>query len=256
MRILLLAIFYQAVAPVGTFAAAEISHDTVALENVALSPDDIAVETALPTTYRINLPKQSSVKKPAATKVASFSHALSADSPAVETLSINADSVAVAEISPDDIAVEDNLMPVRINEPQRIKTPPAQIVQYARDFWQEADEQIEKRNINISGTKTFEMKKADVSGDISHFSSENFDSIPGFKLDQSMHLEVSGNITETATVHAVLDDKEDEDRRFTVNIDGPVWKFVMGDFPLAIEGTEFALFRKEVKRRAPQQGGS
>jgi len=247
MRVLLLTMFYQAVAPVGLVAATEISPDTVAVETVTLSPDDIAVETALPKTYKINLPKKSAVKKPAAKNVASLSAALSADSPAVENMMITADSPAVAAISPDDLAVEENLMPVRINEPQRIKTPPAQIVQYARNFWQEADEQIEKRNINISGTKTFEMKKADVSGDISHFSSENFDSIPGFKLDQSMHLEVSGNITETATVHAVLDDKEDEDRRFTVNIDGPVWKFVMGDFPLAIEGTEFALFRKEVR---------
>ncbi|EKD84274.1 MAG: hypothetical protein ACD_39C00137G0001, partial [uncultured bacterium] len=151
-------------------------------------------------------------------------------------------------VSADDIAVEDGSMPARvIYEPQRIKTPPAQIVQYARNFWDEADEQISKRNINISGTKTFEMKKADVSGDIGHFSSENYDSIPGFKLDQSLHLEVSGNITDSATVHAVLDDKDDEDRRFTVNIDGPVWKFVMGDFPLALDDTEFALFRKEVR---------
>ena len=252
MRILLLVMFYQAVSPAAIFAAAEISPDTVVLEASALSPDSVAVEAALPKTYKLSLPA-----KPSVTKVASSVIALTADSPAVENISISADSVAVAakpagaadlaEISPDDIAVESNFMPVRINEPQRIKTPPAQIVQYARNFWQEADEQIEKRNINISGTKTFEMKKADVSGDISHFSSENFDSIPGFKLDQSMHLEISGNITDSATVHAVLDDKEDEDRRFTVNIDGPVWKFVMGDFPLALDDTEFALFRKEVR---------
>ena len=139
------------------------------------------------------------------------------------------------------------IKPVIFNEPQRIKTPPAQVLQYARNFWDEADQEIEKHKIEISGTKTFEMKQADVSGDVGHFSTENYDSIPGFKLDQSLHLEIDGNITENSKVSAVLDDKEDEDRRFTVNIDGPVWRFVMGDFPLALEGTEFTLFQKEVR---------
>lgn len=162
-----------------------------------------------------------------------------------------ADAVAVesrSEISADCVAVDARqIKPVVFNEPQRIKTPPAQVIEYARNFWDEADHQISKRNINISGTKSFEMKQADVSGDIGHFSTENYDSLPGFKLDQSLHLEIDGNITENSTVHAVLDDKEDEDRRFTVNIDGPVWQFVLGDFPLALEGSEFALFRKEVR---------
>jgi len=140
MRILLLVMFYQAVSPAAIFAAAEISSDTVALEASALSPDSVAVEAALPKTYKLSLPAKTSV-----TKVASSAVVLTADSPAVENISISADSVAVAakpagaadlaEISPDDIAVESNLMPVRINEPQRIKTPPAQIVQYARNFW-------------------------------------------------------------------------------------------------------------------------
>lgn len=211
MRILLLIMVFQVLLPADLQAVATISRDDPATEVATINPDDVAVDNrAAPVTYKIAMPQKT-------------------------------------KISPDDIAVEDADMPVRLNEPQRIKTPPSQIVQYAHKFWEEADEQIEKRNIKISGTKTFEMKKAEVSGDIGHFSSENYDSIPGFKLDQSMHLEVSGNITETATVHAVLDDKEDEDRRFTVNIDGPVWKFVMGDFPLALEDTEFALFRKEVR---------
>ena len=162
------------------------------------------------------------------------------DSEAVEfeDQDISADSVALGSLAPK---------PLTFSEPKRIKTPPAQVLQYAKNFWDEADHQIEKRNINISGTKTFEMKQSEVSGDIGHFSTENYDSYPGFKLDQSLHLEIDGNITENSTVHAVLDDKEDEDRRFTVNIDGPVWKFVMGDFPLALEGTEFSLFRKEVR---------
>ncbi|MFZ5951264.1 MAG: hypothetical protein ACOYXC_11190, partial [Candidatus Rifleibacteriota bacterium] len=147
------------------------------------------------------------------------------------------------EIGPEDAAIE--AMP--FNEPQKIDTPPAQVVEYARNFWDEANEQIDKHKISISGTKTFEMKKSEVSGDVGHFSTENYDSMPGFHLDQSLHLEIDGNITENSTVHAILDDKDDEDRRFTVNIDGPVWKFVMGDFPLALEGTEFTLFRKEVR---------
>lgn len=169
-----------------------------------------------------------------------------------KTVSLTADSLAMEadteEITPDCVAIETaDLKSLTFNEPQPIKTPPAQVLQYAKNFWDEADHQIEKRNINISGTKTFEMKQSEISGDISHFATENFDSIPGFKLDQSLHLEIDGNITENSKVHAVLDDKEDEDRRFTVNIDGPVWKFVMGDFPLALEGTEFSMFRKEVR---------
>ena len=44
-----------------------------------------------------------------------------------------------------------------------------------------------------------------------------------------------------------LDDVEDEDRKFTVNIEGSRWRFVLGDFPLALEGSKFALFNKEVR---------
>jgi len=177
-------------------------------------------------------------------------HYIDADTPAVESQTPTVYKIPVADsfiISPDDVAVEENDMPQPLNEPRRIKTPPSQIVQYARNFWDEADEKIKERNIRISGTKTFEMKKADIKGDIGHFSTENYDSIPGFKLDQSLHLEIDGNINKNSTVHAVLDDKDDEDRRFTINIDGPVWKFVMGDFPLALEETEFSMFRKEVR---------
>ncbi|MBU1105051.1 MAG: hypothetical protein KKB51_00180 [Candidatus Riflebacteria bacterium] len=273
MRILLFAMIFQLFAPIqvaaviispddvvvdskkvssshsGTTASATLPIDAKkisathkkTLKSAKIGPNTVAVETkatakTAPVTYQIVLPQKLAV---------------SADTVAVSETALSADSVAVgakpALVSPDDIAVEGSAMPTQFSEPQRIKTPPAQIVQYARTFWDEADEQITKRNINISGTKTFEMKRADVSGDIGHFSSQNYDSIPGFKLDQSLHLEVSGNITETAEVHAVLDDKDDEDRRFTVNIDGPVWKFVMGDFPLALDGTEFALFRKEVR---------
>lgn len=116
------------------------------------------------------------------------------------------------------------------------------------------DEDPEERRLNISGTKTFEMKQANVKGDVGHFSTENYDSIPGFHLDQSMHLEIDGNITKSAKVNAVLDDKEDEDRRFTINLDGPVWDLTMGDFPLGLADTEFQLFRKEV-RGIMAQGG-
>lgn len=190
----------------------DITQHSVAVEELSISPDDRAQEPEKPKTYAL-------------------------------PLQIAAEESVALPISPDDEAVE----PILLQEPTRITTPPAQVVEYARHFWDEANEKIEKHKISISGTKTFEMKKADVSGDIGHFSTENYDSMPGFHLDQSLHLEIDGNITENSTVHAVLDDKDDEDRRFTVNIDGPVWKFVMGDFPLALEGTEFTLFQKEVR---------
>lgn len=111
----------------------------------------------------------------------------------------------------------------------------------------EPESEPEERKLNISGSKTFEMKKADVKGDIGHFSTENFDSIPGFRLDQSLHLEIDGEISRTTKVNAVLDDKEDQDRRFTVFVDGPVWDFTIGDFPLALKDTEFVLNSKEVR---------
>ena len=238
--------------PAKPVKSAKPSNAAVSVKPAAPGSATAALETnSMPVTYKIAvLPKPTVSADDLA-----IEDSLSADSVAVlpakaktsQQVARLATASATPSVSPDDIAVEDGSMPVRVNEPQRIVTPPAQIVQYARSFWDEADEQISKRNINISGTKTFEMKKAEVSGDIGHFSSENYDSLPGFKLDQSLHLEVSGNITESATVHAILDDKDDEDRRFTVNIDGPIWKFVMGDFPLALEDTEFALFRKEVR---------
>lgn len=184
-----------------------VSENTIAVETLAISPDDPALEPQAPSVYKI------------------------------QTV------VSEEQIGPDDVAAD----ATPVAEPQKIKTPPAQVVEYARNFWDETTEQIDKHKISISGTKTFEMKKAEVSGDVGHFSTENYDSMPGFHLDQSLHLEIDGNITENSTVHAVLDDKDDEDRRFTINIDGPVWKFVMGDFPLALEGTEFTLFRKEVR---------
>jgi len=112
---------------------------------------------------------------------------------------------------------------------------------------EEAETSEDEKKLNISGTKTFEMKKSQVKGDIGHFSTENFDSIPGFHLDQSLHLEIDGNINRSTKVNAVLDDKDDEERRFTVNIEGKVWNFTLGDFPLSIKDTEFTLFRKELR---------
>jgi len=93
------------------------------------------------------------------------------DSEAVEfeDQEISADSVALGPLAPK---------PLNFSAPKRIKTPPAQVLQYAKNFWDEADHQIEKRNINISGTKTFEMKQAEISGDVGHFSTENYDSYP------------------------------------------------------------------------------
>ena len=159
----------------------------------------------------------------------------------------------VFDIGPDDVAQEvlrpeaDKSVPIPVSKGAAPKAKPGKIAAFAKNFWDETEKFEEKTNLSISGTKSFEMKKADVSGDIGHFSTENFDSMPGFHLDQSLHLEIEGNITENSTVHAVLDDKDDEDRRFTINIDGPVWDFVMGDFPLAFDDTEFTLFRKEVR---------
>ncbi len=179
---------------------------------------------------------------------------LSADTPAVESALPQVYSLIPERINPESISADDVACEGGKDEEgkesgknDKFKTPPAQIIQYAKNFWDEADSKIKEKNIRISGTKTFEVKKAEVTGDIGHFSTENYESIPGFKLDQSLHLEIDGNINETSTVHAVLDDKDDEDRRFTINVDGPVWKFVMGDFPLALEDTEFSLFRKEVR---------
>lgn len=192
-----------------------LTENTIAVEKVTISPDSLAIEQKQAVAYKIQIPQ--------------------------------AKAKQLDVVGPNDVALETKTSFVPLNEPQKIKTPPAQVIEYARNFWDEADEQIDKRNISISGTKTFEMKKADVSGDVGHFSTENYDSMPGFHLDQSLHLEIDGDITENSKVHAVLDDKDDEDRRFTVNIDGPVWRFVMGDFPLALEGTEFTLFRKEVR---------
>lgn len=217
------------------------------------STKPVAVKTASVT-------KKAAAGKPAAKKpaVATASaaiprpqqiitnNAIASDS--AKSLNVAASTQENDELTADCVAHDDKtLKPMVFNEARRIKTPPAQVLQYAKNFWDEADNEIEKRKINISGTKTFEMKQAEISGDVGHFSTENYDSIPGFKLDQSLHLEIDGNITENSSVHAILDDKEDEDRRFTVNIDGPVWKFIMGDFPLALEGTEFSMFRKEVR---------
>ena len=129
----------------------------------------------------------------------------------------------------------------------KIDTPSSQVIRYAKRFWDEAEEQYDKHNIDISGTKTFELKKAKVSGDVSHFSTEHYDCYPGSKLTQSLHLEIDGNIDAYSTVHAVLDDSEDEDRKFTVNIDSNGWKIVLGDFPVSLEGTKFALYSKEVR---------
>ncbi len=120
-------------------------------------------------------------------------------------------------------------------------------MEYAKTFWDEGEKEAKQNRLNISGHKTFEVKKADVKGDIGHFSTEQFDSYPGFKMDQSLHLEIDGHINENSTVHAVLDDKDDEDRKFTVDINTPKWRFTLGDFQLKLDGTELTLFTKEVR---------
>ena len=129
----------------------------------------------------------------------------------------------------------------------KVNMPSSQVIRYAKRFWDEAEDAYDKHNIDISGTKTFEMKKSRVSGDVSHFSTEHNDCYPGFKMNQSLHLEIDGNIDEKSTVHAVLDDTEDEDRKFTVTIESNRWKYVLGDFPVSMKGSKFALYSKEVR---------
>ena len=155
---------------------------------------------------------------------------------------LTADTVAI-----DDGTASKTTSSKNNKKNEKVDVPSSQVIRYAKRFWDEAEDVYEKHNIEISGTKTFEMKKAKVSGDISHFSTENYDCYPGFKMNQSLHLEIDGNINEKSTVHAVLDDTEDEDRKFTVTIDTNRWKFVLGDFPIALKGSKFALYSKEVR---------
>ncbi|MBR4570279.1 MAG: hypothetical protein IKO19_06380 [Candidatus Riflebacteria bacterium] len=153
-------------------------------------------------------------------------------------------------LTADTVAVPDapNVEKVEVSKKDgKPNLPSSQVIRYAKRFWDEAEEKYDKHNIDISGTKTFEMKKSKVSGDVSHFSTEHYDCYPGFKMNQSLHLEIDGNIDEKSTVHAVLDDTEDEDRKFTVTIDSNKWKFVLGDFPIALKGSKFALYSKEVR---------
>jgi len=167
-----------------------------------------------------------------------------ASDPVLVPFSTSAKPAPAAPPTPGEIAV------ALQSQPGLAALPPSPFPAALSD----ASDDAEERKMNISGTKTFEVKKADVKGDIGHFSTENFDSIPGFHIDQSMHLEIDGSISRNAKVNAVLDDKEDEDRRFTINLDGPVWDLTMGDFPLGLADTEFQLFRKEV-RGVMAQGG-
>ena len=153
-------------------------------------------------------------------------------------------------LTADTVAIPDapNVVKVAVSKKDgKPNMPSSQVIRYAKRFWDEAEEEYGKHNIDISGTKTFEMKKSKVSGDVSHFSTEHYDCYPGFKMNQSLHLEIDGNIDEKSTVHAVLDDTEDEDRKFTVTIDTNKWKFVLGDFPIALKGSKFALYSKEVR---------
>lgn len=144
-----------------------------------------------------------------------------------------------------DTVAEENFSAV--SSDKKDSNPKSQVIRYAKRFWDELEEEADQHKLDISGTKTFDMKNASVSGDQAHFSTENYDTYSGFKMDQSLHLEIDGNINKNSTVHAVLDDVEDEDRKFTVNIEGSRWRFVLGDFPLALEGSKFALFNKEVR---------
>ena len=153
-------------------------------------------------------------------------------------------------LTADTVAIPDapNVEKVEVSKKDgKPNMPSSQVIRYAKRFWDEAEEKYDKHNIDISGTKTFEMKKSKVSGDISHFSTEHYDCYPGFKMNQSLHLEIDGNIDEKSTVHAVLDDTEDEDRKFTVTIESNRWKYVLGDFPIALKGSKFALYSKEVR---------
>ncbi len=150
-------------------------------------------------------------------------------------------------LTADTVAVDDGKAESSNAKNGKINTPSSQVIRYAKRFWDEAEDQYDKHNIDISGTKTFDFKKAKVSGDVGHFSTEHTDCYPGDKLTQSLHLEVDGNINANSTVHAVLDDSDDEDRKFTVNIDSNGWKIVLGDFPVSLEGTKYALYSKEVR---------
>lgn len=260
-----------------------LSADSVAEEDFELSADSVAVEEDIPSTPNLIQPKpvkeveRVNNKKESETKVSKAEF----DEPIPVIEDDSEDSIPVVEDSSDELIpyVEDedddeeffddededgNILTadtVAIDDGSTAKTsgsakngnngkvdvPSSQVIRYAKRFWDEAEEEYDKHNIEISGTKTFEMKKAKVTGDVSQFSTEHYDCYPGFKMNQSLHLEIDGNINEKSTVHAVLDDTEDEDRKFTVVIDTSKWKFVLGDFPIAMKGSKFALYNKEVR---------
>ncbi|MBF0410859.1 MAG: hypothetical protein HQM10_26175 [Candidatus Riflebacteria bacterium] len=159
-------------------------------------------------------------------------------------------STATRKIINTDSKTENNTgkeTETKSNKPSKLTAISNKIHEFfGKDDTDNFDDKSEFK-LNISGTKTFEMKQAQVKGDIGHFSTENFDSIPGFRLDQSLHLEIDGNLNKNTKVNAVLDDKEDEDRRFTVFVEGRLWNLTLGDFPLALKDTEFVLHNKEIR---------
>lgn len=103
--------------------------------------------------------------------------------------------------------------------------------------------------LDISGAKTFKVNSNTVKGNYSQFINENPEEQSGFSLDQSLRVQVDGNVTENISVKAALDDTkiDKEQKEITVFIDGRYWDATLGDFHLELEESEFALYKKKVQ---------
>lgn len=109
-----------------------------------------------------------------------------------------------------------------------------------------------EKGLSIDGLKTFELKQNSVSGDLNHYSLENFDEIPGFHFDQSLQLKIDGEIIRNVYIKANLDDSPSNffgrnEKDLMVFIDGKIWDITLGDFWATMPETEFTLFNKKLK---------
>ncbi|MDD2716483.1 MAG: hypothetical protein PHW04_11395 [Candidatus Wallbacteria bacterium] len=104
-------------------------------------------------------------------------------------------------------------------------------------------------DLSISGSKVFRIRKTLVNGSLSKFLSDYQDWTPGFKLQQSLQLQIDGRIGENATVSAYLDDSDfdQEDKFLTLNLKGPNYRLTLGDFKVDLPQTRYAVFNKKVQ---------
>ncbi len=100
--------------------------------------------------------------------------------------------------------------------------------------------------LEISGQKEFRYRGYSATGSFSQFINDNPQFLLGDGFDQSLRLDVEGELFDNVRLELSFDDSLEtrEDQKLLVSVDGRIWDFTAGRMALGMDDTRYLLYNK------------